>query len=52
MKAEVAAEIADTVRRAITKAGHESEQIIIIGQINVQLNMAQGGGAMINVRNE
>ncbi len=52
MNDEIAAEVADVVRRAVIEAGRKSEQTIVIGQINIQLNLAQGGGAKVDVRND
>ncbi len=44
-------EITNLVRRAIVDAGYEQDKIIIIGQINIQINAAQGGGAKVEVSN-
>ncbi len=49
---EVSTEIAEVIRQAIVKVGHEQGKIVIVGQINIQLNMAQGGGAKVEVSNK
>ena len=50
VKTELSTELANTIRQAVAAAGQE--KVIVIGQINIQLNMAQGGGATVEVRNK
>ena len=48
-KEEISTELTEVIRQAITEVG--SEKVIIIGQINIQVNSAQGGGAKVLVTN-
>jgi hypothetical protein len=49
---EISTEIAEVIRQAIIKVGHEQGKVVIVGQINIQLNMAQGCGAKVEVSNK
>jgi len=49
---EISMEIVSAVRCAIAKVGQEQKRVIVIGQLNIQLNMAQGGGAKVEVLNK
>lgn len=48
-KEEISTELVKVVRQAIVDGG--AEKVIIIGRIDIQLNLAQGGGAKVLVTN-
>lgn len=51
-KDEVSIGLTKALREALIKVGDEEGKIIIIGKIDIQLNMSRGGGATVEVRNK